>query len=119
MYPCPCCGYLVHEEPPGSFEICPICFWEDDNVQLRYAGISIGANHVSLMEAQQNFISFGACEERIKEYVRPPNAEDIREPGWRVLDLAIDHIEDRSRDHPKWPDDMCTLYYWRPTYRPK
>jgi len=33
-YPCPCCGYLVFTEPPGSFEICPICFWEDDVSQL-------------------------------------------------------------------------------------
>jgi hypothetical protein len=24
-YPCPCCGYLVLDEEPGSYEICPIC----------------------------------------------------------------------------------------------
>jgi len=31
-YPCPCCGYLVFTEPPGSYDICSICFWEDDPV---------------------------------------------------------------------------------------
>ncbi len=35
-YPCPCCGYLVFTEPPGSYTICPICFWEDDISQLRF-----------------------------------------------------------------------------------
>ena len=34
--PCPCCGYLVFDEPVGSFDICPICDWEDDDVQLRF-----------------------------------------------------------------------------------
>jgi rubrerythrin len=37
-YPCPGCGYLVFDEPPGSYEICPICFWEDDLAQLRFHG---------------------------------------------------------------------------------
>ena len=35
-YPCPGCGYLVFDEPPGSYEICPICFGEDDLAQLRF-----------------------------------------------------------------------------------
>jgi hypothetical protein len=25
QYPCPCCGFLVFDEEPGSFSICPIC----------------------------------------------------------------------------------------------
>ena len=23
--PSPCCGYLTLEQPPGSYDICPIC----------------------------------------------------------------------------------------------
>jgi hypothetical protein len=34
-YPCPCCGHLVYIEPPGSHDICKVCFWEDDIVMLR------------------------------------------------------------------------------------
>lgn len=26
---CPCCGFLTLDER-GTFEICPVCFWEDD-----------------------------------------------------------------------------------------
>lgn len=34
-FPCPCCWYKTFDaEPDGSFDICPVCFWEDDNVQL-------------------------------------------------------------------------------------
>ncbi|MEH7657210.1 CPCC family cysteine-rich protein, partial [Bacillus velezensis] len=33
-YTCPCCGYrTIEEEPPGTYEICNICYWEDDEVQ--------------------------------------------------------------------------------------
>ncbi|MFI5753623.1 CPCC family cysteine-rich protein [Streptomyces sp. NPDC051569] len=28
-YPCPCCGHRVLDAMPGSYEICPVCFWED------------------------------------------------------------------------------------------
>lgn len=35
-YPCVCCGFLtLAEPPPGTFEICSVCRWEDDNVQAR------------------------------------------------------------------------------------
>ena len=29
MYRCPCCGYKTLPER-GGFELCPVCFWEDD-----------------------------------------------------------------------------------------
>ena len=32
-YLCPCCKKYVFEEGPGSYEICPVCSWEDDKIQ--------------------------------------------------------------------------------------
>ena len=34
-YACPCCCYLTLDEAPtGTYNICKVCFWEDDNVQF-------------------------------------------------------------------------------------
>ncbi|WP_078530969.1 CPCC family cysteine-rich protein [Streptomyces sp. PsTaAH-124] len=56
---------------PGSYEICPVCFWEDDGAQFRWPTIAGGANKVSLIEAQRNEQDFGACDQHGRQYVRP------------------------------------------------
>ncbi|WP_082720328.1 CPCC family cysteine-rich protein [Burkholderia sp. MSMB1835] len=77
-YACPCCGYLTYLSPPsGTFEICPVCMWEDDNVQLDDPDYSGGANVVSLNQARQNFNLYGASEARFEKSVRRPNPEEI------------------------------------------
>lgn len=63
-YPCPCCGHRVLDAMPGSYEICPVCFWEDDGVQFRWPTMAGGANKVSLIKAQGNYQHFGACPRR-------------------------------------------------------
>ncbi len=115
-YPCPCCGHLVFVEPPGSYDICPICFWEDDLVQLRWPDYSGGANQPSLIDAQTNYKKFGAKQERILEHVRSPNSTDTRDPEWRTADPAQDRFEPRREKNANWPDDPTVLYWWRPTY---
>ncbi|MFC8032437.1 CPCC family cysteine-rich protein [Streptomyces griseoincarnatus] len=62
-HPCPCRGHRVLDAMPGSYEICPVCFWEDDGVQFRWPTMSGGANKVSLIEAQRNYQDFGACDQ--------------------------------------------------------
>lgn len=59
---------------PGSFRICPVCFWEDDDLQFRRPTAAGGANRVSLIEAQRNYQSFAACDQQGRKYVRPPAA---------------------------------------------
>jgi hypothetical protein len=53
FFPCPACGFLVFSEPPGSYDVCGICGWEDDHVQLRYPFSPVGANQESLFDAQR------------------------------------------------------------------
>lgn len=77
LYPCHCCGFLtLTEEPTGSYEICPVCFWEDDPVQNNDPDYPGGANDVSLNEARRNFAAYGASEWRLREYVRPPRDDE-------------------------------------------
>lgn len=86
QYACPCCGYLtLSEEPPGTYEICSICFWEDDAVQFNSPDNEGGANKVSLRQAQRNFVDFGACERRVLSYVRKPSEWDRRSSNWKPL----------------------------------
>ena len=66
-----CCGFLtISEQTPGTFEICEVCGWEDDNVQATDPAYSGGANHVSLNEGKNNFNSFGAISKDKKTLVR-------------------------------------------------
>ncbi len=68
-----CCGYLTLDEAPtGTYDICKVCFWEDDGVQFRDPDYEGGANKVSLHQARQNFREHGVSETRFKPYVRPP-----------------------------------------------
>lgn len=56
-FPCPSCGFEVFSEPPGSYEICDLCGWEDDHVQLRFPAMAGGANKLSLAEYQLQAIA--------------------------------------------------------------
>mgnify|MGYP001285326839 CR=1 FL=1 len=76
---CPCCGYFtLEEEPPGTYDICPVCFWEDDNVQYNDPTFCGGANRPSLEEARRNYQAFGAVEERLKHFIRDPEPDEMR-----------------------------------------
>lgn len=53
---CACCGeYSL--SPDSIFEICPVCGWEDDEVQNDNPSLQGGANEMSLEEAKQAFHS--------------------------------------------------------------
>ena len=83
-YTCPCCGYkTLDEEPPGTYAICPVCFWEDDPIQFDDPNYEGGANVLSLKQSQQNFIHFGYSDDRIKEYVRPARPDELKDENWK------------------------------------
>jgi hypothetical protein len=76
-HPCPCCGFLTFDHPAdGSYDICPVCFWEDDERQNRDPGYAGGANRPSLDEARRNFAALGAIESRLVHYTREPTSDE-------------------------------------------
>jgi Cysteine-rich CPCC len=86
LYTCPCCGYkTLSEKPPGTYEICKICFWEDDPIQYDKPEHEGGANKVSLRKAQKNFIEFGACDEEAKKHVKKLTINIEKDDTWKPL----------------------------------
>lgn len=97
-YKCFCCGYMTLEAR-AEFDICPVCFWEDDvyiivdekskSITSLYneAGdipedklldIKSGANHgLTLREGQENYKKYGACEKDMKKHVRRPRKSEF------------------------------------------
>jgi hypothetical protein len=113
-YTCPCCGYRTLDEPPGSYGICKVCFWEDDGAQRLDPACPGGANKPSLMECQENFRRTGACEERFVGVVRPPKPEETRDPEWRPA-RASDLQEARVPRElsPEESKRVGTWCYWK------
>lgn len=92
---CLCCGCLTLDER-GGYDICPVCFWEDDAyliigngeikgvlVDKEVSGeelldVPSGANHgLTLREGRENYRNFGACEKSMKKYVRKPKKSEL------------------------------------------
>ena len=84
-FPCPCCGYVtLPEEPPGTFLVCPVCAWEDDNLQYVDPDLDQGANDVSLSVARRNFADFGAASRNLVTMTRDPLPDELPSAGGGV-----------------------------------
>jgi cysteine-rich CPCC protein len=69
---CPCCGYRSLRER-GAYEICRVCFWEDDG--SHDPDRVSGPNHMTLREARANFERLGAVNEAARRHVLPDGRE--------------------------------------------
>ena len=86
-FACPCCGYkTLSERPNGTYDICPVCFWEDDPIQLADPDYEGGANRVSLRQGQLNFKEYCACEKEMIKNVRQPKKEEKRDDNWKIIE---------------------------------
>jgi Cysteine-rich CPCC len=77
---CPCCGCKTLSER-GAFDICKVCYWEDDGQDDYDADLVRGGPNgaLSLSAARANYREFGACEWRLVAHVRPPRPEELPE----------------------------------------
>lgn len=77
--PCPACGFLtIAEESFGSYQICPVCSWEDDCVQLANPACGGGANRESLIDAQARaLLQYPLSENQVAGFKR--------DKSWRPL----------------------------------
>lgn len=70
---CPCCRFLTLDEQ-GGFELCPVCYWEDDGQDDHDADRVRGGPNgdLSLTQARKNFVIYGAYDECCISSVRDP-----------------------------------------------
>ncbi|MDX1930526.1 MAG: CPCC family cysteine-rich protein [Pirellulaceae bacterium] len=68
---CPCCGYATLDAR-GQYDICTVCWWEDDGQDNHNANIVRGGpnSHLSLTRARINFLATGIFQ---------PSRTDLRE----------------------------------------
>jgi len=83
---CPCCGYDTLTRR-ANYEICAICCWEDLPASDRERRAT--SNRITLRQAQQNFVAFGACEEEYHALARQSTADDARLPNWQPLEASL------------------------------
>jgi hypothetical protein len=108
LFPCPSCGFLIFSEAPGSYEMCSICGWEDDPVQLTSPGMKGGANGGSLKEYQDDILKEIPLD--ILEYEGSKRAKN-----WRPLKdeevINSDNGEGINYFHASLNTDT-PKYYW-------
>jgi hypothetical protein len=106
----------MFSEPPGSYDICPICDWEDDDSQLRFPAMGGGANKMSLIEAQRSFARVGAKSVDHVAHSRKPTSDDRLDEHWRMINESKDSVQvpQPGEDYGMtYPADPTQLYYWR------
>ena len=90
---CFVCGYMTLDER-CDWDICPVCYWEDDVLVIDEQDTSSPANKgMMVSEAQANFALFGASTESRKDHCRTPKSDELLDPKWRLLVEAIQRIK--------------------------
>jgi hypothetical protein len=95
MHPCPCCGYKTLPER-GDYDVCPVCWWEDEGPGLKPWEIS-GPNAQTLIEAQQEYLAETRPYSRRPGGVRAPRRKEARDPDWRPFQLTDEVMERVAR----------------------
>ena len=61
------------------YDICPVCFWEDDPIQNDTPTYTGGANILSLEQSKKNYHLYGCSNLLFLSYCRPPLPEELPE----------------------------------------
>ena len=92
-YTCPCCGYRTLTEGPGAYDLCPVCFWEDDGMHEDDVASLEGPNGMTLAEGQRLYRRYGTSDLHALGKVRPPAADEPRDRNWRPLPRPAGEVE--------------------------
>jgi len=120
-YPCACCGHMAFERQPGSYDVCPICWWEDDEVQLRPNWWNFGGPNKPIRVAQWKYQRRGQLPPDAV-WEREPIEGDVRDPDWYPLpeEAPVEALSAKAPSGREYFDalgeeetDEGYPYYWR------
>ncbi|GAB4135593.1 MAG: CPCC family cysteine-rich protein [Planctomycetaceae bacterium] len=95
---CFICGHRTLDKR-CDWDICPVCFWEDDVFVTNGEDIASVANHgMMVSQAQANFIMFGASSKDAIPHVRPPKYDEEYDSSWTPLKAALQLVERTKND---------------------
>lgn len=108
--PCPACGFLsIEEDCYGTYNIFPICGWENDAAQLGNPACDGGANGESLVEAQ-----LAALAKHPLTIAITDNME--RDSQWRPLNAAERETAEAEKQTEYWINNAVydpETVYWK------
>lgn len=105
-YKCPCCGALTLDEE-RAWDICELCWWEDEPLQFDKPDYSGGANKLSLNDSKKEF--FDNIYEFIKQEFYCPLLE--RKVGLDICNEISDVIQDiRKKEFVHVLDEFSEEY---------
>lgn len=88
LYACPCCLYRTLEDR-GQYDICPVCFWEDDGNDEQTLTNYSWPNRMTLKEARENFELVGACDQGSLRFIE----KDARQRYYKSSLNNMEHSE--------------------------
>ena len=107
--PCACCGfYTGGESQYGCHNICKICGWQDDHVQLANPACRGGANGDSFTQVQNRFLDSESSRQSVIDGVQ-------RDKQWRPLRPSEVTTAENELIQKPWMNKGIDVYnqsYW-------
>jgi uncharacterized protein YjbI with pentapeptide repeats len=90
---CPCCSSLTLSTR-GGFEICEVCYWEDDEQDDADADVVHGGPNgkLSLTEARNNYAELRVCDALFSANVRCPTNAELTERSRTIVAPPSGHM---------------------------
>ncbi len=75
MVICPVCGQFEFEEDSG--DVCPVCGWAEDPVQVRHPDWK-GENTITLNEARKRYAEYGTIGSKKIEVIKKSRLAGVK-----------------------------------------